>query len=71
MPEQDRAVRLFTSRMPRGREALLHALAHREVIRRFGRFPFRNACLGRETTAEERAWLDAGGYMQEVRRLSA
>ena len=34
---------------------------HRDVIARFGRFPGRNAALGRESTAEERAWLDEGG----------
>lgn len=38
-----------------------YALAHRDVIARFGRFPHRNRALGRENTAEEQAWLDAGG----------
>ena len=37
------------------------AARHHEVIRRFGRFPHRNAALGRATTPEEQAWLDAGG----------
>lgn len=40
---------------------LKYAEAHREVIRRFGRFPHRNAILGRDTTPEEQTWLDAGG----------
>jgi uncharacterized protein (DUF924 family) len=31
------------------------------VIRRFGRFPHRNAVLGRTSTVEEQAWIDAGG----------
>lgn len=35
---------------------------HREIIARFGRFPHRNAALGRTTTAEEQAFLDAGGF---------
>ena len=35
------------------------ALSHRDVIARFGRFPHRNAILGRLNTAEEQAWLDA------------
>lgn len=35
---------------------------HRDIIRRFGRFPHRNAALGRETTPEEQAFLDAGGF---------
>lgn len=34
---------------------------HLEVIERFGRFPHRNAILGRESTAEEQAWLASGG----------
>ena len=34
---------------------------HRDVIRRFGRFPHRNAVLGRATTAEESSWLGEGG----------
>lgn len=40
---------------------LKYAEAHRDVIQRFGRFPHRNRCLGRENTPEEQAWLDAGG----------
>jgi uncharacterized protein (DUF924 family) len=35
---------------------------HRDIIVRFGRFPHRNASLGRETTAEEQAFLDEGGF---------
>jgi len=38
-----------------------YAIEHQRVIERFGRFPHRNRALGRESTAEERAWLDAGG----------
>ncbi|MCU0757786.1 MAG: DUF924 domain-containing protein [Steroidobacteraceae bacterium] len=34
---------------------------HREIVRRFGRFPHRNAILGRPSTPAEIAWLDAGG----------
>lgn len=61
--DQDRCVRLILTRMPEtGAANLPHAVAHREVIRRFGRFPFRNAALKRHTTATEKAWLDAGGY---------
>jgi len=35
---------------------------HRDIIARFRRFPHRNACLGRETTAQEQAFLDDGGF---------
>ncbi|WP_255435688.1 DUF924 family protein [Paracoccus sp. S1E-3] len=60
MGDQNRAVTLFEDRMPG--DNLRHAHLHREVIRRFGRFPWRNDPLGRETTPQERAFLDAGGY---------
>jgi len=35
---------------------------HRDIIRRFGRFPHRNAQLLRTPTPEETAFLDAGGF---------
>ena len=35
---------------------------HRDIIFRFGRFPHRNAALGRATTEEEQAFLDEGGF---------
>ena len=38
-----------------------YAILHHDVIARFGRFPHRNAALGRANTPEEQAWLDAGG----------
>jgi uncharacterized protein (DUF924 family) len=41
---------------------LRYALEHADIIRRFGRFPHRNAMLGRASTAEEQAFLDDGGF---------
>lgn len=38
------------------------AVIHRDIIVRFGRFPHRNAALGRETTLEEQQFLDEGGF---------
>jgi len=38
-------------------ENLGHAEAHRAIIARFGRFPHRNAVLGRPSTDEERRFL--------------
>lgn len=38
------------------------ARIHEEIIRRFGRFPHRNPALGRDTTSEEKAFLDGGGF---------
>jgi uncharacterized protein (DUF924 family) len=39
-----------------------YAQEHLEIIRRFGRFPHRNPVLGRTSTPEEQAFLDAGGF---------
>jgi uncharacterized protein (DUF924 family) len=39
-----------------------YALEHRDIIQRFGRFPHRNPMLGRETTPEEQAFLESGGF---------
>jgi uncharacterized protein (DUF924 family) len=39
-----------------------HAKRHRDIIRRFGRFPHRNPILGRNMTADEQRYLDEGGY---------
>ena len=63
---QARSVEMF-ARL--GEERALHARAHREVIGRFGRYPGRNAALGRESTAEERAFLERGGYGEIVREM--
>lgn len=70
--DQDRSVRMFLLRMPQtGAGNLLHARAHRAVIRAFGRFPYRNAALGRRTTDAEAQWLTTGGYVQTLRTLEA
>jgi len=39
-----------------------YAEQHADIIRRFGRFPHRNPILGRSMTADEQAFLDAGGF---------
>ena len=63
MADQDRSIDLMTRKMPEhGAEFGLHARAHAEVIRRYGRFPFRNAALGRQSTPEEVTFLEKGGY---------
>ncbi len=38
------------------------AVLHRDIIERFGRFPHRNILLGRDSTPEEMAYLDEGGF---------
>jgi uncharacterized protein (DUF924 family) len=61
LADQDRCVQLVAERL--GEPSLSRAKHHREIIRRFGRFPHRNAILDREPTAEELSYLAAGGYM--------
>lgn len=43
---------------PRLKSALDHAIKHRDIIARFGRFPHRNAALGRTSTAAELQYLE-------------
>ena len=63
---QDRCVALFeelAAQFP-GRQVAgftRYAVAHRDVIARFGRFPHRNEILGRESTSEELSWLQTHG----------
>jgi uncharacterized protein (DUF924 family) len=60
MDDQERCVAL--TRACGDDEGLDHAEGHADIIRRFGRFPHRNATLGRTTSEEERRFLDAGGF---------
>ena len=70
--DQDRAVRLMAVRMPEtGASNLRHAKAHREVIRKFGRFPYRNDALGRDTSPAEAAWMAEGGYATALSSVDA
>ncbi|WP_332304768.1 DUF924 family protein [Rhizobium sp. GR12] len=59
MADQEMSVRLNTGL---GQPWLEHASGHRDIIRRFGRFPHRNSMLGRTTTPEEAAYLKGGGF---------
>ena len=58
---QNECVRLMDMRLESASH-LHHAKEHRKVIDRFGRFPHRNEILGRESTIEEVAFLNNGGY---------
>lgn len=55
LTDQDQAVALYEARD--SAESLDFAYQHRDIIARFGRFPHRNAALGRESTPEELAFL--------------
>lgn len=57
---QDDCVHLFTTRLP-GSNYIQYAEKHRDIIRRFGRYPHRNRLLGREMTPEEQKYLEEGG----------
>ncbi len=59
LADQERCVALST---PLGEGTLRFAIVHRDIIQRFGRFPHRNAVLGRATTPAEQAFLDSGGF---------
>jgi uncharacterized protein (DUF924 family) len=71
LSDQDRCVRLMKTRFPAAKNNLLHAKVHREIIRRFGRFPFRNEALGRSTTKVEAGFLENGGYGAILREMEA
>ena len=58
--EQARAVALFET--AGDADTLKWAKLHADIIARFGRFPHRNAALGRESTAAEAAFLEEGGF---------
>jgi len=55
LDDQERSVRLY--QQPGLEDSLRFARHHRDLIARFGRFPHRNAILGRASTAEESAYL--------------
>ena len=59
MADQERSVALARRLGPAD---VAHAEHHRDIVRRFGRFPHRNKILGRINTVEEQEYLDNGGY---------
>jgi uncharacterized protein (DUF924 family) len=63
LADQDRAVELCAplGAFPETAEVPRYAEAHRVIVRRFGRFPHRNAALGRPSTPEEIEFLKQPG----------
>ena len=57
LADQTLSVRYFGAHLP---DNLSFARSHHKMIARFGRFPHRNAVLGRETTAAEQKAIDEG-----------
>ena len=69
LADQDRCIELFSAlrdeQTGRARDnaeySLKFANMHRDIVVKFGRFPHRNAILGRESTPEEIAFLREPG----------
>jgi uncharacterized protein (DUF924 family) len=59
--DQHRSVELVRRGCPSDPELLRYAVLHKEVIEKFGRFPHRNAILGRRSTPEEEEYLRQPG----------
>jgi uncharacterized protein (DUF924 family) len=60
MADQERGIAFYKA--SGDADGLKWAEIHADVIRRFGRFPHRNAALGRTTTPAEQKFLDEGGF---------
>ena len=69
--DQETSVALMAERLPADPDMLLHARAHQMIIARFGRFPYRNAALGRASSAGEVEFIEKGGYREFVNALKA
>lgn len=65
---QERSVELFSALAEESGDELSRdgflksAIEHRNIVRKYGRFPGRNRALGRTDTPEERTYLDDGGH---------
>ncbi len=60
LADQERGEALY--RAAGDADGLTWATIHADIIRKFGRFPHRNAVLGRKTTPDEQKFLDEGGF---------
>lgn len=68
LEDQALCVALCEERLPGDESTARHARAHMDLIVRFGRFPHRNAALGRPSTAAETEFLQGGGYAPGAKR---
>jgi uncharacterized protein (DUF924 family) len=72
LADQALCVQLFIDKMPEtGADQVIHARAHEAIIARFGRFPFRNKALGRESSPEEDKFIADGAYGAIVEAIKA
>lgn len=58
---QEECVALFKAQLPTTMNVPF-AIEHRDIVKRFGRFPHRNGVFGRISTTEEIAFLRSGGF---------
>lgn len=61
LADQEKSLELFKAHND-DPDFMKAAREHHDIIKQFGRFPHRNEVLGRETTPEEQAYLDGGGF---------
>jgi len=72
LADQALCLEMFQTRMPEtGADQIIHARAHHAVITRFGRFPYRNAALGRTSSAAEVQFMADGAYRTIVDEIRA
>lgn len=72
LADQAQCIALFTAKMPEtGADHIIHAHAHHAVIARFGRFPFRNVALGRNSSPAEEKFMNDGAYGTIVSEIRA
>jgi uncharacterized protein (DUF924 family) len=70
--DQERFIRLLLTRMPEtGSESLSEAKNYREIIRKFGRFPYRNEALDRVHATSEIEFLVTSGHKKAIKSLSS
>lgn len=65
LSDQERSVALYGAMQDDNPTGFMYAQRHHEPVKLFGRFPHRNKILGRETTPEEKAFLEThGGFLE-------
>lgn len=69
MAEQLLCETYISTRMKDFEVSLWHARAHQEIIRLFGRFPYRNKALTRDATVAEQEFLDGNGYQKILQAI--
>jgi uncharacterized protein (DUF924 family) len=69
--DQVLGVTYMAERLSSDPDMALHARVHQHIIGQFGRFPFRNAALGRTSTQAEEAFMRDGGYAAAVAAFRA